>query len=338
MISSQAMRAFFCTVITVLIWTSSWVKADESLISGAKKEAKLVLYTSNNSRDVQPIFAAFRKKYPFIDTQSLDANCPELAERFLSEERAGQHLADVIACDSWDTERFKKENLLARYLAPSAKNFPQGLKDPEGYWATDNYTFFVLGYNKTLVNEKEVPKTWFDLVDPKWQGKVAVPLMEHRLYAGWEQRLGEEKARQLVEGLKKQKLLLRKGHSQIANFLAAAEFPMAIAFAHHVEQAKKNGAPVDWVKTLDPLPANVRGVAVSAKAPHPNAGRLFIDFYLSKESQQIIASRWGKVPGNPDVPSPFEKFKGLAIIPLDGRLLIDKADHYKGIAKEVFWR
>ena len=312
--------------------------SNEALIAGAKKEGKMVLYTSTNPTDLRPLFGAFKKKYPFISPQSYDANCPEMAEKFIAEERAGKHLADVVACDSWDTERFKKEKLVARFIPPSAEKFLPGMKDPEGYWATDNYTFFVVGYNKTQVNEKEIPKSWFDLLDPKWQGKLAVHLMEHRIYAGWEQRLGEEKARQLVEGLKKQKLLLRKGHSQIAKFLAAGEFPLAVAFVHHVEQAKGQGAPVDWIKTFDPLPANVRGVAVSANAPHPNAARLFADFYLSKEGQQIVAGNWGKVPGNPEVPSPYSEFKELKVFPLDGRLLIAKSEHYKKITKEVFWR
>jgi len=311
---------------------------DETLVAGAKKEGKVVLYTSSNPTDLRPLFALFRKKYPFITPQGHDANCPELAEKFLAEERAGKHFADVIACDSWDTERFKKENLVARYIPPSAKNFRSGMKDPEGYWATDNYTFVVVGYNKTLVSESEAPKSWFDLLHPWWQGKIAVHLMEHRIYAGWEQRLGEEKARQLAEGLKKQKLLLRKGWSQIARLLSAGEYPLAVVFVHHVEQEKAKGAPVDWVKTLDPLIANIRGAAVSANAPHPNAARVFLDFYLSKEAQQIVANLWGKVPGNAEVPSIYTGYKDLKISPLNGRLLIERSDHYKRITKEFLWR
>lgn len=333
------MNAKILLVITLgLFLFPVFARGDEALIAGAKKEGKVVLYTSSNPTDLGPLFAAFRKKYPFINPQSYDANCPELAEKFLAEERAGRHLADVVACDSWDTERFKKENLVARYIPPSAEKFPPGMKDPEGYWATDNYTFVVLGYNKIQVKEAELPKSWFDLVDPKWQGKIIVHLLAHRLYAGWEQRWGEEKARQLVEGLKKQKLSLRKGWSQIANLLAAGESPMAVAFVHHVEQAKRKGAPVDWIKTFDPLPANIRGVAVSAKGPNPNAARLFVDFYLSKEGQQIVGEYWGKVPGNPEVQSPYSKFKDLKALPLDGKLMIAKDAHYKKMAKEVFWR
>jgi iron(III) transport system substrate-binding protein len=328
----------FVLIMLALFLSPAFASGDEALIAAAKKEGKVVLYTSSNPTDLRPLFDAFKKRYPFMNPQSYDANCPELAEKFLAEERAGKHLADVIACDSWDTERFKKENLVARYIPPSAKNFASRMKDPEGYWATDNYTFWVLGYNKNFVKEKDLPRDWFDLVDPKWQGKVAVHLLAHRLYAGWEQRWGQEKARQLVEGLKKQKLLLRKGWSQIPRLLAAGEYPLAVAFVHHIEQVKTKGAPVDWVKTFDPLIANIRGVAVSAKAPNPNAARLFSDFYLSKESQQIIANTWGKVPGNPDVQSPYSAYKDLKVFPIDGKLMIANDEHYKKVAKEVFWK
>jgi iron(III) transport system substrate-binding protein len=312
--------------------------SDESLVAGAKKEGRMILYTSSSIEDRAPLFAAFRKKYPFIQPDGINANCPELAERFVAEERARKHLADVIACDSWDSERFKKENLLARFVPPSAANYGPGLKDPEGYWATDNYTFLVLGYNRNLVKEQEVPKDWFDLLDPKWKGKIAVHLLAHRLYAGWEQRWGQEKAKQFVEGLKKQQLLLRKGWSQIPEWLAAGEYPLAVAFVHHVDRLKEKGAPVDWVKTFDPLSANIRGVSVSRNTRHPNAARLFVDFYLSKEGQQIIAEHWGKVPGHPDVQSPYSQYKALKVVPLDGKLMIEKDGHYKKIAKEVFSR
>ena len=150
--------------------------------------------------------------------------------------------------------------------------------------------------------------------------------------------MGGGEGQAIARRFKKQKLLLRKGWSQIARLLAAGEYPLSFAFVHHIEQLKARGAPVEWIKSFDPLPANTRGVSVSAKAAHPNAARLFVDFYLSTESQQIIASMWQKVPGHPEVRSPFGALEDLKIIPLDGRLMIEKAAHYQKIAKEVFWR
>lgn len=338
MTQKLGVMALFCSLVFVLAASFPASAAEDALITRAKKEGKVILYTSSTARDRAPLFAAFKQKYSFINPDGIDANCPEIGERFLAEERAGRHVADVIACDSWDIERFKKEKLVARFLSASAEKFPPRLKDPEGYWATDNYTFVVLGYNKNLVKEKDVPKDWFDLLDPKWRGKIAVHLLAHRIYAGWEQRWGQEKARQLVEGLKKQQLLLRKGWSQIPELLAAGEYPLAVAFVHHIDRLKAKGAPVDWVKSFDPLIANVRGVSVTANAAHPNAARLFVDFYLSKTGQQIVADHWGKVPGHPEVESPYSQYKDLKMLALDGKLMIEKDGHYKRVAKEVFWK
>ena len=115
-----------------------------------------------------------------------------------------------------------------------------------------------------------------------------------------------------------QKIALRRGASQIAELLAAGESPLAQAYVHHLEVLKAKGAPVEWIRTFDPLVALRGAVAISANAPHPNAARLFVDFYLSKEAQQIVRT-WGKVPAHPEVDT-FHKSlqaKGLKIHFLD---------------------
>jgi ABC-type Fe3+ transport system substrate-binding protein len=149
--------------------------------------------------------------------------------------------------------------------------------------------------------------------------------------------LGIEKARKLVEGLAKQKLILRNQPNQMAQLLAAGEFPMAQVYVHHLERVKSKGAPVDWIKTLDPLVALRGAVAISARAPHPNAARLFVDFYLSKEGQQLV-KMWGKVPAHPDVDHlhPVTKSKDLRIHFLDARLTSENSRHYLEMAKIAF--
>jgi len=325
------------TMVT-LVFFAAPVKADEALIAGAKKEGKVVFYTTSTDRDLKWLFGAFRKKYPFINPGAFSANGPEIAEKFLAEERAGRHLADVIAGMNYDMERYKKKNLLTQYRSPSAENFASGMKDPEGYWATDNYTFWVIAYNKTMVKDKDLPRDWFDLLDPKWKGKIAVHVMADRLIAGWEQRLGAEKARQLVDGLKKQNLLLRKGWRSLPQLLAAGEYPLALAFVHHVERLKAKKAPVDWIRSFDPLVGFIRGMGISSSAPNPQAARLFVDFYLSEEGQRVVRNRWGKIPAHPNVDPVYFKIEGLKVYALDSDLMLKNDKHYKEIAKEVFWR
>ena len=213
------------------------------------------------------------------------------------------------------------------------------MKDPQGYWTTDDYTIKVMGYNTKLVAEKDAPKSWFDLLDPKWHSKIMIEILDYRLYAGWEQKLGLEQASKLAEGLARQKIALRRGASQIAELLAAGESPLAQAYVHHLEVLKAKGAPVEWIRTFDPLVALRGAVAISANAPHPNAARLFVDFYLSKEAQQIVRT-WGKVPAHPEVET-FHKSlqsKDLKIHFLDPKLTGQNYAHYAAMAKKVFFR
>jgi len=313
------------------------VEANEELIAAAKKEGQVLWYTTNSPKDNQKLLNGFMKKYPSIKAQAYRAAGPQIASRFRAEERAGKHLADVVRVVNFDLEIFKQKNLVARYVSPSTKKFAAGMKDPEGYWATDSYTFKLLAYNTSMVSDNEAPKSWFDTMDPKWRGKIAFELVDFRLYAGWEQRLGKEKAGKLMQGLAKQKLIFRKGARQMAQLLAAGEYPMAIVYVHHLESLKAKGAPVEWVKTLDPLVALIGAVGVSSHAPHPNAARLFVDYYLSREGQQIVR-RWGKIPAHPDVDAlfPSVKPKELKIYPVDAGLMLKNSAHYKAIARKVF--
>jgi len=324
-------------LIVALFFIPLLAEANQQLIAGAKKEGQVLWYTTNSPKDNQKLLNGFMKKYPFIKAQAYRAAGPQIASRFRAEERAGKHLADVVRVVNFDLEIFKQKNLLARYVSPSTKRYTASMKDPEGYWATDSYTFKLLAYNNSMISDNEAPKSWFDLMDPKWRGKMVFELVDFRLYAGWEQRLGKEKAGKLMEGLAKQKLIFRKGARQIAQLLAAGEYPMAIAYVHHVEGLKAKGAPVEWVKTLDPLVALIGAVGVSSHAPHPNAARLFVDYYLSKEGQQIVR-RWGKIPAHPDVDAlfPSVKPKKLKIYPVDAALMLKKTQYYKGIARKVF--
>ena len=132
----------------------------------------MVWYTTTAQTDNKVLLDAFMKKYPFIRAQSIRAGGPELAEKFLFERRAGKYIADVIRVLDFDVERFKRENLVARYQSPSAEKFSPDMKDPEGYWTTDDYTIKVMGYNTKLLAAKDAPKSWFDLLEPKWQGKI----------------------------------------------------------------------------------------------------------------------------------------------------------------------
>jgi iron(III) transport system substrate-binding protein len=196
-----------------------------------------------------------------------------------------------------------QEHMLAAYVSPEAGNaFPAGAIHPRGHWAAIYVRQYVIGYNTRLVARAEAPKDWADLLLPRWKSKLALDENEVEWYASMVDYLGRDKGIAYMRALARQEPQLRRGHTVLSKLLVAGDFPLAIVHAAEMEEAKKSGAPVDWVRTLDPVVTSPSQVAVSANAPHPQAARLFVDFLLSTEGQAIIASR-GRVPARTDVVS-----------------------------------
>ena len=183
--------------------------------------------------------------------------------------------------------------LLSPYVSPEAKAQLAEFRDPTGYWTATSTIYIVIGYNTKMVAGKEVPKRWEDLLDPKWKGKVSIDQEEYPWYATLLAVWGREKTERYMTALARQEVQWRKGHTLIAQLLAAGEFPVGIVYAHTVDSMQKAGASVDWVNTVDPVVALASRLAVSARPNHPNTAKLLADFVLSKEGQEIarFASR-----------------------------------------------
>jgi len=154
-------------------------------------------------------------------------------------------------------------------------------------------------------------------------------------YAAMLDYLGAEKGPAFMRSLARQNPQFRRGHSLLAKLLIAGDFPLALVHAAEMDEARRAGAPVDWVKTLDPVITSTSQVAVSVRAPHPNGARLLVDLLLSTEGQALIRDR-GRVPARNDVA------RGQASIPLkehyvSPRLARD-ADRYEKEFREIFLR
>ncbi|HWP34261.1 MAG TPA: extracellular solute-binding protein [Thermodesulfobacteriota bacterium] len=272
----------------------------EELIEGAKKEGRLVWYTSMNIDDSQPLLDAFTKKYPFIKAELWRGSSEKVLNKIQTEARAGQYLFDVIEANAFEASFVKAAGLAARYVPPSAKVYRPGFVDPEGTWVSIYSNFFVLGYNTKLVPKDQAPRDWTDLLDPKWRGKFAMDPEDHAWLLALQEAWGRERANDFARKLAGQQIQWRKGHTLIAQLLAAGEFPLGLVYAHRMEEFKKKGAPVEWVTTTNPIPAEVHPVQVSARAPHPNAARLFVEFVASREGQTMIRD-FRRIPSHPEV-------------------------------------
>src|SRR5262249_21346005 len=190
--------------------------------------------------------------------------------------------------------------LLAPYKSPEAKNFLAEFKDPNDYWCAVYVVYETIGYNSKLVAQKDSPKQWEDLLDAKWRGKLSVEQEDYNWHSGLTKGWGKERTQKYMRALAKQQIQWRKGHTLIAQLIAAGEFSLGVVYAHRIEEMKQRGAPIEWVNTVDPVVATLNSVGLSSKPPHPNAARLFIDFLLPKPAQERLRVL-RRIPARSDV-------------------------------------
>ncbi len=286
------------TLLLLMFARSSGAQPDTRSIEAAKKEGRLIWYTSTSVTESKPLLDDFEKQYPFIKGEIFRASGEKTLNRIMTESRAGHWEFDVVTINEVDALMDAK--LLGSYKSPEAKNFITEFKDPNGYWTADYVNYMTIGYNPKLVSEKDTPKSWENLLDPKWKGKIAMDQEEYVWYATLRKAWGKDNTQKYMRALAKQNIDWRKGHTLITQMMAAGEFPLSIVYAHRAEAMKQKGAPVDWVSTANPIIVAVNCAAVSPKPSHPTVARLFIDFILSKPAQLRIRSL-NRIPARADV-------------------------------------
>jgi len=307
-----------------------------ALIEAAKKEGQVVFYTPLNINDSRPLLQRFEQKYPFIKTDLLRMSAEPLLNRILTEDRAGRSVVDVI--NNTVINALKKARLLQAYRSPEHPAYLEQFKDPDGYWASLNNNYFVLGYNTKLVSAKEAPTDWQDLLHPKWKGKIGMDQEEIEWFAATADAWGRERAGKYHRALAQHQIHWRKGHTLISQLIAAGEFPLGIVYAHRIESMKKAGAPIEWIKTVNPVFVAISPVGLSAKAPHPNAARLLLDFMLSKDSQQFLRNS-NRLSGRSDIEPlvPEMHHSKLKLTAIDPQIAEDLNRHASEF-REIYFR
>jgi iron(III) transport system substrate-binding protein len=326
-----------CILLVFVLGLFSWSGAfcqtsgQASLVEGAKKEGQMIWYATLNISDSNALLNRFNQKYPFIKTELLRAGSEQLLNRILTEDSAGRSALDVVNITTINA--LKRRNLLQAYQSPEFGAYPQQFKDTGNYWATLYNIYYVIGYNPKMVPQKDAPRD--DFLDPKWKGKIGMDQEEYEWYAATIHYWGNERAQKFHRALAKQGVRWNRGHTMISQLMAAGEFPLGIVYAHRVESMKKSGAPMEWVKTADPVFVTLSPVAVAAKARNPNAAKLLMDFVLSREAQLVLrnANRLsGRSDVEPLVPEMHpSKLKLAAIDPSVGEELTKYSKEFRQI-------
>jgi len=327
-------RVILFFVIGFLAWQKIAAPADQATLEQAKKESQLIFYSGIFESEARALISRFEQKYPFIKTTLYRAGGVSLVSRIQNEQRAGSHLWDVFNSAGLEGFVLLEQGYFAKYISPEAKFFHDGFRDPDGFWTTMYASPYVVTYNTRTVPPKDLPKDYFQLLEERWSEKLAIDPDDTEWYANLKKIWGEERSRKFFSGLAKQRVVIRRGRALQTDLLAAGEIAILVNNYHHIAvRVKQRGGPVDWL-ALDPVIVAVGPLAINRLAPHPNAARLFADFALSKEGQQILIQQ-GRTSGRSDMNlNPLSEFKGVRVIPSDlklGKSYVEARTEYESL-------
>jgi iron(III) transport system substrate-binding protein len=292
----------FITVNLLALATICNAQTQEQLIAGAKKEGKLVVYASATVPQLQMYFGTFNKRYPFIKTEFFRTGKQKLVSKILFEEQAKQHIADVIHTSVIETNILKKRGALSKYVPLESASLPAHYKDPEGMWTSAYASGTLLGYNSRQIKRVNAPKNYDELLNPRWKNAIALDANKIEWFA----MLLKLKGRSFMEKLAALNPSVRDGNTLVLQLLAAGEFPIAAGvYEYSIEDLKTKGAPVDWVG-LEPVITYTVAASLPSRPNNPNCAKLFIEWLLSKEGQEVI-NQYGRVPIRDDVESKYGK-------------------------------
>ncbi|MDB5763029.1 MAG: transporter substrate-binding protein [Herminiimonas sp.] len=261
---------------------------EQRLIQGARQEGALTVYTSLTVEDITDLTAAFEKKYG-IKLKFWRAGSEKVVQRIITEARAGRFDFDVVETNGPELESLHREQLLQKAYSPHfADLVPQAIL-PHHEWVGTRLNMFVQIYNTKLVKKEDFPKSYQDLLNPKWKGKLGIEAEDVDWFSTVVKELGEEKGLKLFRDIVATNgLSVRKGHTLLAGLVASGEVPLGLTvYNHNADKLKKKGAPVEW-DVIQPAIIRANGMGLSKKPAHPNAAVLFYDFMLS-DGQVILA-------------------------------------------------
>jgi len=301
------------------------------LAEGAKKEGEVMLYTSLVPEDLTTLAAAFEKKYG-VKLKTWRANSEKVLQRAVTEARAGRHDADLVETNGPQLESLYREKGLQPLRSPHVRDLMPQAVQKHGHWVGTRINMFVHSYNTTLVRKDELPKSYADLANPRWKGRLGIEAEDEDWFAMIIKELGEEQGlRTFREIARVNGFSVRKGHTLLAGLVASGEIPLALTtYSHGAEKMKQKGAPVEWF-AIAPAIGRVNGIGVTRKPPHPHAAALFVDFLLSPEGQAIL-QKGGYVPANLRVEDRAQK---LPLRFVDPAVILDEHDKWKKLWQEI---
>jgi iron(III) transport system substrate-binding protein len=303
----------------------------DRIVAAAKKEGTLTLYTTIAEKDLPTLIKPFETRYG-IKVNVWRAGTDKVLQRTVAEAKANRREVDAVHFGSPEMEALSREKVLMPVNSPVYRDLVPGSVPKHQEWAATLLSVWVQAYNTNLIKKADLPKTYQDLLDPKWKGKLGIESKNQDWFESVIQITGGgDKGLKFFQDLvARNGISPRSGHTLLTNMVVSGEVPMALTVYNYMpEQAKKKGAPIDWF-ALEPAIARSNAVGVARQAPHPAAALLFHEYMLT-EAQQLM-SGIDYVPTNTKVASPL---KGVRIQITDPIRSLDEAEKWTALFDET---
>ncbi len=308
----------FLAALALLLVTAATAQ-DAELIAAAQAEGSLEYYA--NITAVDPVLEAFAAEYG-VAANYTRISTEGFAATLLTEYQAGRQLASVLQAPLPLLEILKEFGLLQPYDSPVAAGYPDWSRDPDGMIQQFGIEYVALIYNTELVAPEDVPTSYMDLTDPKWAGKIVmanpashattiqwlVGLLDHDVFGS------EDAWWEFIRGLAANRPMFVGSFGPTPGPISSGEMHIGISMPKYIVTLAP--APLDWARVSEPMFGTPRGIALAAGAPNPNAGKLFIDYWLGAESSAILAEDVGEYVLAPGIYPPIDGIEDAAVLPL----------------------
>jgi ABC-type Fe3+ transport system substrate-binding protein len=262
--------------------------AQTANVEAAKQEGKVIVYGAQVPQAMKPLHAGFEKKYG-ITVEYWRGSSTQVSERALTEWRAGKPGFDVVEGNRGVQLIMRDEGLFQKFIPPSSEKFPAQFKEKDGMITPWRVLPISILYNTDMVKPGELPKTFDDLLTAKWTGKITMPdPTRHTTTAQFLWNLNKFKGDQwldFVRALAKQKPLLVESLAPVTTTIIKGEAPVGITYIKYVKQYK---GPVAYT-LMDKYLTDPNYMSLGAKASHPNAAKLYLEYICSAEGQKLVA-------------------------------------------------
>jgi iron(III) transport system substrate-binding protein len=269
----------------------------------AKNEGEAVIYANMDVSAMKPLTDGFMKRYPGTKAASVHFSGAAIITRLDVEARAGKPVSDVVLSGQLGVLALIEKKIAMLYRSPEREFFRDGLKDKDGLWTAYMTNVMVSAYNTRQIKKEEAPRTVEDLLKPRWKGKLTMDSQSYVWFGTMLQYLGEEAGLRFMRQLNEQNISHQRGRRLMTQLVAAGEFDMAVETnLNSVLTLNKQGAPLSFAP-IQPYFLSPSLVFMSANAPRPYTGALFIDYLLSEDGQKIVVTT-NRMPAHAKVKSP----------------------------------